>query len=46
LSSLRGRAFTIRIAFEKSNKTIKQEAAIRLTEDLDQPYWLLSWRRL
>lgn len=41
---LRGRAFTIRTAFQKSDRTIVGEAAVRLTDNPAQPYWLLSWR--
>lgn len=41
---LRGRAFTIRTEFQKSNKTVSYEAAVRLTDNPAQPYWLLSWR--
>jgi general secretion pathway protein K len=44
LASLRGRAFTIRTEFEKSNRSIVNESTVRLTEDPNQPYWLLSWR--
>ena len=44
LASLRGRAFTIRTEFEKSNRRIVHEAIVRLTEDPSQPYWLLNWR--
>ena len=43
-SHLRGRAFTIRTEFQKMNRTILYEAAVRLTDDPTQPYWLLSWR--
>jgi general secretion pathway protein K len=42
--SLGGRAFTIRAAFQKSNRTVVGETAIRLTDDPAQPYWLLSRR--
>ena len=42
--SLRGRAFTIHTEFEKSNRTIVYEAAVRLTDNPVQPYWLLNWR--
>ncbi|HXO69421.1 MAG TPA: type II secretion system protein GspK [Bradyrhizobium sp.] len=44
MASPRGRAFTIRIEFEKSNRTIVVEAAVRLTDNPVQPYWLLNWR--
>jgi general secretion pathway protein K len=44
LTSLRGRAFSIRTEFKMSNRTIVHDAAVRLTEDPNQPYWLLSWR--
>jgi general secretion pathway protein K len=43
-TSLRGRAFAIRTEFEKSNRTFVHEAIVRLTENPNQPYWLLSWR--
>jgi general secretion pathway protein K len=42
--SLRGRAFTIRTELERSNRTIVYEAAVRLTDNPVQPYWLLNWR--
>jgi general secretion pathway protein K len=44
MTSLRGRAFTIRAEFERSHKTFVHEAIVRLTENPNQPYWLLSWR--
>ena len=44
MTSLRGRAFTIRTEFERSNRTFVHEAVVRLTENPNQPYWLLSWR--
>lgn len=44
LASLRGRAFTIRTEFERSNRTIVHEVAVRLTEDPNQPFWILNWR--
>jgi general secretion pathway protein K len=43
-ASLRGRAFTIRTEFEQSNRRIVNEAIVRLTENPNQPYWLLDWR--
>ena len=43
-ASLRGRAFTIRTEFERSNRTLTYEAAVRLTDNPAQPYWLLNWR--
>jgi general secretion pathway protein K len=45
-STLRGRAFAICVQFEKSNRTIRYEAVVRLTDNPDQPYFMLSWRRL
>jgi general secretion pathway protein K len=42
--SLRGRAFTIHTEFRKLDRTIAYDAAIRLTGNPAQPYWLLSWR--
>jgi general secretion pathway protein K len=43
-ASLQGRAFTIRTEFQKNNRTIVYEAAVRLTDNPAQPYWLLNWR--
>jgi general secretion pathway protein K len=42
----RGRAFAIRVQFEKSSTSIRYGAVVRLTENADQPYFMLSWRRL
>jgi general secretion pathway protein K len=44
LNLLRGRAFSIRIEFERSKRVIAQEVVVRLTENPKQPFWLLSWR--
>ena len=44
MTSLRGRAFTIRTEFEKFNRPIVHEATVRLTDNPNQAYWLLSWR--
>ena len=44
MTSLRGRAFTIRTEFQKMNRTVSYEAAVRLTDNPSQPYWLLSWK--
>jgi general secretion pathway protein K len=44
LTALRGRAFTIRTEFEKSTRTIVYEATVRLTENPNQPYWIVNWR--
>jgi general secretion pathway protein K len=43
-TALRGRAFTIRTEFQKLNRTILHETAVRLTDNTNEPYWLLSWR--
>jgi general secretion pathway protein K len=43
-TSLRGRAFTIRAELERADRTTTIEAAVRLTDDPTNPYWLLSWR--
>ena len=43
-TSLRGRAFTIRAELERADRTTAIEAAVRLTDDPANPYWLLSWR--
>jgi len=44
MTFLQGRAFTIRTEFENSNRTFVHEATVRLTQNPNQPYWLLSWR--
>ncbi|WP_316228464.1 type II secretion system protein GspK [Bradyrhizobium sp. SZCCHNR1039] len=44
LAYLRGRAFTIRSEFARSSRTIVAEVTIRLTENPDQPYWVLNWK--
>jgi general secretion pathway protein K len=38
-----GRAFAIRIEFERRNGMLTREAVIRLTDNPAQPYWVLSW---
>jgi general secretion pathway protein K len=38
-----GRAFTIRIEFERRGGVLLREAVIRLTDNPAQPYWVLSW---
>lgn len=44
LSSLKGRAFGIRIAIDAANGRHAYHAVIRLTDDPSQIYWLLDWR--
>jgi len=44
MAQLRGRAFTIRIAFEKSGKPISHQVTVRLTENSLQPFWILNWK--
>jgi general secretion pathway protein K len=44
MASLSGRAFTIRTEFRAINGTIRHEAVVRMTDNFDQPYWLLSWK--
>jgi len=44
VASLRGRAFTIRTEFQMSNRTLHYQAAVRLTDNPNQPFWLLSWK--
>jgi general secretion pathway protein K len=44
MTSLRGRAFTIRTEFQTMNRTVLYEAVVRLTDNPNQPYWMLSWR--
>jgi general secretion pathway protein K len=43
MAQLRGRAFTIRIEFEKSGKPISHQVTVRLTENALQPFWILNW---
>ncbi|MGJ4946771.1 general secretion pathway protein GspK [Bradyrhizobium sp. HKCCYLS20291] len=43
LTVLRGRAFTIRTEFSDSSRTVVGDVAVRLTENPQQPYWVLSW---
>lgn len=38
-----GRAFTIRIEFERRSAVLTREVVIRLTDNPAQPYWVLSW---
>ncbi|WP_315731377.1 MULTISPECIES: type II secretion system protein GspK [unclassified Bradyrhizobium] len=44
LAYMRGRAFTIRTEFVRSSRAIATEVTIRLTENPNQPYWVLNWR--
>jgi len=41
---LGGRAFTVRTEIAGTGGVIVQEAAVRLTDQPLQPYWLLSWK--
>ena len=43
-TSAPGRAFMICAEIQKSKGALAREAVIRLTGDLAQPYWVLSWR--
>ncbi|CCD93741.1 putative General secretion pathway protein K [Bradyrhizobium sp. ORS 375] len=43
LTALRGRAFTIRTEFSDASRTVVGDVAVRLTENPQQPYWVLSW---
>jgi general secretion pathway protein K len=44
MTPLRGRSFTVRTGFEKSNKLVSQQVTVRLTDDPVQPFWILNWR--
>lgn len=44
--ALRGRAFAVRMQFENAKGRVGYEAVVRLTENPDQPYFMLNWRRL
>jgi general secretion pathway protein K len=41
---LQGRAFTIRADIDKSAGTLSREAAVRITDNPIQPYWVMSWK--
>ncbi|WP_315770048.1 MULTISPECIES: type II secretion system protein GspK [unclassified Bradyrhizobium] len=43
MTVLRGRAFTIRTEFSQASRVVEGEVAVRLTENPQQPYWVLSW---
>lgn len=43
MTVLRGRAFTIRTEFSYASRVVVGEVAVRLTENPQQPYWVLSW---
>lgn len=43
-AQLRGRAFTMRIELEKAGKPILRQVTVRLTENVQQPFWILNWR--
>jgi general secretion pathway protein K len=42
--SLVGRAFAIRTEIEKAHGPIVRGAVIRLTDDPNNPYWVLNWK--
>jgi general secretion pathway protein K len=44
MTSLNGRAFTIRTEFQEANRAIRHEAVVRITDDPKHPFWLLSWK--
>ncbi|MBU6462909.1 MAG: general secretion pathway protein GspK [Bradyrhizobium sp.] len=44
LATLRGRAFSIRAEFQHAGRPIDQQVTVRLTENPNQPYWVLNWR--
>jgi hypothetical protein len=44
--SLVGHAFAIRVQFGHVNRGVRYEAVVRLTDNPDQPYFMLSWRRM
>lgn len=44
LTALRGRAFTIRTTFPYAGRPVLQEATVRITENPNQPFWVLNWR--
>jgi general secretion pathway protein K len=41
---LSGRPFTVYTEFQTINRTVRHEAAVRITGNDDQPYWLLNWK--
>jgi general secretion pathway protein K len=44
--ALAGHAFAIRVQFEHANGSARYKAVVRLTGNSDQPYFMLSWRRM
>jgi len=45
LTVLKGRAFTIVARFQAGDRHVMRKAAIRISGDPYQPYWLLNWQR-
>ncbi|MGJ5180690.1 general secretion pathway protein GspK [Bradyrhizobium oligotrophicum] len=43
MTALRGRAFSIRTEFSEASRRVVGDVAVRLTENPQQPYWVLSW---
>jgi len=43
-SSLRGRAFTVCVEFERFARSFRYDAVVRVTDDPARPYFLLNWR--
>lgn len=43
-ASLRGRAFTVCVEFEKFTRSYRYDAVVRVTDDPARPYFLLNWR--
>lgn len=41
---LSSRAFMVRTEFQAASGAIRHEAVVRMTGNVDEPYWLLSWK--
>ena len=45
LTALKGRAFTIVAQFQATDRVVRRKAAIRISGNPYQPYWVLNWER-
>jgi len=45
LTALKGHAFTIVAQFQASDRVVTRKAAIRISGNPNQPYWVLNWQR-
>jgi general secretion pathway protein K len=45
LTALKGRAFTLVAQFQATDRVVTRKAAIRISGNPNQPYWVLNWQR-